>query len=370
MKKLAFEDVKKVFENAGCVLVGPYVNVRNKLKYRCSCGEEAEIFFPNFQKGQRCMNCSGNKRYSFEYAKKYFEKNDCKLLGTQYKNNKTPMKYMCHCGNIAVITFDSFKNGGARCMNCSGSLKYEFQYVKQCFEENNCVLLEISYKNARAPMKYICKCGTNSSTSFNHFRNGVRCINCSGKKKHELEDVQKYFEKNKCVLLEETYKNSWTAMAYICNCGETATISFSNFKRGHRCSFCKNKTERLVKNFLEENNSIVCQAKFEWCKAKRHLPFDFFLEKFKIIIEVDGLQHFKQVMNWQSPEETLKIDKLKSSLALKNGYSVIRISQEDVFNDALDWQKILSDCIKEYDNPVCVYISKDPQLYSAHKNND
>jgi very-short-patch-repair endonuclease len=123
-----------------------------------------------------------------------------------------------------------------------------------------------------------------------------------------------------------------------------------------------------VKNFLEENNTVVFQAKFEWCKAKKHLPFDFLIQKFKIIIEVDGLQHFKQVMNWQSPEETLKIDKLKSSLALKNGYSVIRISQDDVFKNTLDWQKILTECIKEYVSPVCIFISKDPQLYNTHKN--
>lgn len=35
------------------------------------------------------------------------------------------------------------------------------------------------------------------------------------------------------------------------------------------------------------------QVKFEWCKKIKHLIFDFVIEERKLIIEVDGIQHFE-----------------------------------------------------------------------------
>lgn len=123
MKKHTFESVKKYFEDANCELLETeYKNVRTKLKYRCSCGEEAEIFFPNFQRGQRCSKCAGNKRYSFEDVKKYFEDSGCELLESSYVNNRTKMNYKCCCGNISAITFYNFQKG-TRCKSCSGAKK-------------------------------------------------------------------------------------------------------------------------------------------------------------------------------------------------------------------------------------------------------
>jgi very-short-patch-repair endonuclease len=51
----------------------------------------------------------------------------------------------------------------------------------------------------------------------------------------------------------------------------------------------------------------------------------------KIIIELDGAQHFKQVSNWQDPLKTQQIDIFKTKQANANGYSVIRLLQQDVW---------------------------------------
>lgn len=56
-----------------------------------------------------------------------------------------------------------------------------------------------------------------------------------------------------------------------------------------------------------------------------------------IIIELDGIQHFEQVSNWQTPEKTQEIDKYKMERANNNGFSVIRLLQEDVFYDSYNW---------------------------------
>jgi very-short-patch-repair endonuclease len=110
----------------------------------------------------------------------------------------------------------------------------------------------------------------------------------------------------------------------------------------------------------EKYPQLLRQFKAEWCMRKQHLPFDFVLPDDKIIIELDGLQHFVQVSNWSSPEEQLENDKYKEKCANENGYSVIRILQEDVFNDTYDWFKDLCieiEKLKAGDEIANIYLS-------------
>ena len=98
------------------------------------------------------------------------------------------------------------------------------------------------------------------------------------------------------------------------------------------------------------NYKIIRQLKKNWCKnnnTNKYLPFDFCIEEYKIIIELDGIQHFEQVSNWSSPEEQLKNDKYKEQCANENGHSIIRILQEDVFNDKYDWKNELINNIEK-----------------------
>ena len=67
------------------------------------------------------------------------------------------------------------------------------------------------------------------------------------------------------------------------------------------------------------------------------MPFDFALEDKKIIIELDGKQHFKQVRDWALPEDTRKRDKYKMAKANANGFSVIRLIQLDVLINTYNW---------------------------------
>ena len=67
----------------------------------------------------------------------------------------------------------------------------------------------------------------------------------------------------------------------------------------------------------------------------------------KIIIELDGDQHFRQVSNWQSPEEVHSRDIYKMQCANDNKYRIIRILQPDVFHDKYEWLPQLLHKIKQ-----------------------
>jgi glutathione peroxidase-family protein len=50
-------NIKQIFSNAGCELLSQYINRRTKVKYKCNCGNVAEIRIDSFQAGTRCRGC-------------------------------------------------------------------------------------------------------------------------------------------------------------------------------------------------------------------------------------------------------------------------------------------------------------------------
>jgi len=181
MRKLAYDQVYKIFKDGGCELLSrEYKNAQSKLKYRCKCGNVSDILLHSFKKGQRCQRCADkqlSRRYTIEYIKKFFEDNSCVLLSEAYKDNRANLDYVCSCGEISKITFYNFKQGG-RCKKCGGTGKLTFKYVQQYFDHHNCKLLEKEYINAHVKMKYKCCCGDISQINFNHFKQGKRCKKC------------------------------------------------------------------------------------------------------------------------------------------------------------------------------------------------
>ena|SRR5579859_5559762 len=101
MRKLSYEYVKNFFESHGCKLLESfYINVKTKIRYICKCGNESVTTFGHFQQGKRCSYCAGNKKLSYDEVAEYFKNNGCELLGKEYKNANSRMKYKCLCGNI------------------------------------------------------------------------------------------------------------------------------------------------------------------------------------------------------------------------------------------------------------------------------
>lgn len=192
-RKLTYEYVYNYFEENNCLLLETeYKNNQTLMRYKCVCGEESKIIFSHFKREVRCNKCGAKKtkekqKHTLKYIKQYFEKNDCKLLEKEYINNKTLMKYKCSCKNISKICFNSFKNGN-RCKKCgikkrSERRKLSFNYVKQCFKDQNCELLEIKYIDGRTLMKYKCNCGNMSKITFGSFKRGTRCMKCASLKR-------------------------------------------------------------------------------------------------------------------------------------------------------------------------------------------
>lgn len=220
----------------------------------------------------------------------------------------------------------------------------------------------------------IIKCkdhGEFNQIRYDHLR-GHGCIKCSHIYQYSPEE---YIIKAKQVngdgnfdYSKTYYVNAFSDVIVGCKEHGSFEIKACNHLRGVGCSLCKNKTEGKLYNFLLSeyiNSNIIKQYKNEFCKNKRLLPYDFLLKinDVKIIIELDGLQHFKQVMNWQSNDKTRKLDVYKMLKATQNNHHVIRLFQPDIWNDSFDWRNWLKNKIQDIlDNYIDNFLPHFPYI--------
>ena len=131
-KKLSFEEVKKLFDDKGYILLETeYVNAHTKMKYVCPKHKDKgvqEITANSIRSGKGCRYCGFERiadlyRLSLDDVKSIFEERGYELLEDEYVNNNTPMKYICpkHPNYIQEITFSNLYHRHQGCKYCAGS---------------------------------------------------------------------------------------------------------------------------------------------------------------------------------------------------------------------------------------------------------
>ena len=304
-----------------------FKTTNTKYIFNCEkCNHEIEMSLSLIVYGSWCCYC-GNKKLCNEkdciicfeksfasHPKHIFWSDKNELTPRQvFKNSLKKMLFNCDCNHdfeIIIANITNLNNWCSYCCNPPQKL-CDNNDCETCFNKSFANYSQHKFwsdKNLLKP-RQVFK-GTNHLYIFD-------CNKCN-----------KEFE---CALKYIVYKNTW-------------------------CPFCKYKTENIVNNYLSSLYTVEIQKSFEWCKNKRKLPFDFCIEEFKLIIELDGFAHFKDILFWNSKaEDVQKIDKLKMLKANENGYSIIRILQEDVFFNKIDWKFILKNSIKLYKTPSIIY---------------
>ncbi|MDM0587711.1 hypothetical protein QTH25_13120 [Clostridium perfringens] len=115
------------------------------------------------------------------------------------------------------------------------------------------------------------------------------------------------------------------------NCGhEPNWIIPNSLKKNKSCPVCKeSKGEKAIREYLEKNNIIFKQEyKFEDCRYKYVLPFDFYISSKNLCIEFDGRQHFESndfFGGEKSFKDTKIRDKIKNNYCKDNNIKLIRI---------------------------------------------
>lgn len=222
-------------------------------------------------------------------------------------------------------------------------------------------------------------CNHNYETNLNvATTQNIWCPYCSSSKLCDNENCEKCCDKSfascensKYIIDDVNPRKIFKAsrQAYNFKCPECNSIFKSRIyciSYGQWCPICKNKTEKIMLTYLKKQHNILFQPKFNWCIDKTYLPFDFLIGDCNLLIELDGNQHFYQVMNWKSPEENYTTDIYKMKMAIENMYSIIRIRQYDFKYKNFNWKALLTHYIKKYRKPTAIFIFKNNNVYEKY----
>ncbi|MCA1025661.1 HNH endonuclease [Cytobacillus kochii] len=220
------------------------------------------------------------RKKTIQEIEEYFASHECELLDKEYKNNNTKIHFKCKCGNTDLLTWREFTRYKS-CRVCKGTLTYEF--VKEYFQNHNCVLLSSEYSNVSKDIQYQCACGEIVTTNFHKYKKSKlkRCKNCTYQHLSAIQsfgysDIKKIFEDAGCVLTSKSYKNAMTLLDYICSCGELSKIRLSDFQNGVRCKKCgfsksseqKRRSLDEIKTIFEKHGSQLLSVEYTGMNQK------------------------------------------------------------------------------------------------------
>jgi len=258
-----------------------------------------------------------------------------------YINNKIKVDIKCIKHGHIFKQRPNDHLGGQGCPICGGNIKSN---TKEFIEKSNKIhkykydYSLVKYKTAftKIDIKCIKHNHIFEQTPHGHL-GGQGCPICGGNIKLNTEE---FIEKSKKVHGDKydyrlvNYINNKTKVIIICQKhGEfKQTPNKHLLKRG--CPKCnESRGEIQIRNFLISNSILFeSQKTFKNCKNKNVLPFDFYLPKYNLCVEYNGIQHYEPVEYWggeKKLEYRQNNDKIKTQYCKDNNINLIIIRYDE-----------------------------------------
>lgn len=286
------------------------------------------------------------KRYD-EFYVKAFELKD--------KSNAMVDAICDYCGNsyqtkYHLIRRSIINNEKNACMHCASKKVSELTRDKRVTVYYNKFLRECS-KRGYTPVSTIDDINDIKSyvtintpsglcdVVLDNFIRGHDCFKESYKKRNynkiDIGEIKECIERDGNELLNgEEYTNCTSRCLKIrCKCGNIFKTSYVNYRKAnvrrcHKCALSESSGEKKVREALDELQiQHEPQKRFDDCRDKKPLPFDFYVKDYNLIIEFDGQNHYYKV--FENHESTIKHDKIKNEYCKQKGINLLRIPYWD-----------------------------------------
>lgn len=271
-----------------------------------------------------------------------------------------------YCGKIIKVVYRDYlhyKFDKYSCASCRQKKTSEYNLTERqtylydntlavCNDKGYTLLTPKSeIKNSETRIKYMCPKHGVHETKIYTLMLGHGCIECGVEKNHEMsrkspDEVYNDFKKNGGELLnKEDYKGwNYKNLKVICPlCKEVFVTSYNAFmhRDGQLCPKCASnisKHEYIIKQYLENKGiSFEMFYRFDDCKSKIPLPFDFYLLDYNTTIEYDGEGHYIPIPRGGISKEEAEIklkeiqerDRIKTNYCKNNNIQLIRIPYWD-----------------------------------------
>lgn len=298
----------------------------------------------------------GKRKTHEEYVKQVYEVNPNIDVVEMYVDCNTKIKHRCKVDGHEWLAFPNNILRGHGCSECMKRIlhhkfaKTHDDYIKEVASVNPDIEVLEEYINNHTPILHRCKKHDVIWKALPmHILQGCGCAQCKGEKIYncKVKDIDTYkYEVAQTItnieVMSEYYINARTPILHKCTaCGCIWNASPDNILRGYGCPECNiSKGENKIKEYLIDCNiNYISQYTFDDCKNYHVLPFDFYLPKYNLCIEYDGIQHFEPIEFFGGQngfEETVKRDTIKTNYCLLNNIQLIRIRYDEDAIEVLD----------------------------------
>lgn len=235
--------------------------------------------------------------------------------------------------------------------------------VVDLFKRFELEIIEYTYKNTNTRMLCKNKEGYYVMGSLGSLQNGIsnfQIFSVTCNEKSFLYNTKLYAEKNNITsrVLEwnKSKVKNHIDVKCLCSCGEEFICDFTHWRSlsKNRCNKCTSKMSNIAlstKTWLDDNNiKYTMEKKFEDCRNKNKLPFDFYLDDYNYCIEVDGEQHyfensivyFKKGIFTKEDFDKIKInDNIKTQYCKDNNIKLIRLKYTLFKNKSEKYKEVL-----------------------------
>lgn len=297
-------------------------------------------------RGCGCPKCAKNHKLTTEEFRERANKihNNKYEYPDEYVSTDVKMHIICPIHGVFEQT-PHMHLSGQGCPKCYGyETKTTEQYIEECrkVHGNKYNYDKTIYKNANSKVIITCPIHGDYEQKARSHLYGHGCPQCSGKKKYDKEYFlikakEVHGDKYDYSLIEEI-KNNRTLLPIICpKHGIFYQTADNHINQKQGCPKCQRSLlEEEMALFLEKNGiEYEEQKKFKWLKSQ---SLDFYLPKYNIAIECQGIQHLAPYGNFGSSKKTkeeiyekvCELDDLKNKLCNENGVNIIYYTNENI----------------------------------------
>jgi len=243
-----------------------------------------------------------------------------------YRGNNCPKCYADILKNSRKDDYNSFISKVKKLNN-----KYDYSLVE--------------YVDSQTKVKIICsEHGVFEQTPNNHITKKQGCPICGGSKKLTTDifiQRAKKIHNNKYDYSKSLYMGMEVKIDIICSKHGIFKQVPKHHLNNHGCPICnESKGEKAVAKYLDDNNiKYIRQKRFNDCRNKHPLSFDFYVPKNNILIEYDGIQHFEINEHFggkKGLEHIQKNDGIKNKYCKNNNIKLIRIKYNENIKNKLE----------------------------------
>jgi len=338
-----------------------YINAKTKVTIICKEHGEFQQVPDLHLRGSGCKLCGIKRRQvsdNLKYAGIFCDSANAvhgdlyDYSKVEYTTAKEKVIVICKDHGEFRVSPDNHITKGAGCpvcgrfkQNISRSMKFD-DFVVNARNVHGSKYIYVSGKFVNASTKTIIICpkhGEFKQTPNKHLA-GQGCVECgreriSSKKSYTTED---FIKKAKEVhgdtydYSKVKYINSLTPVEIVCKehglFNQTPNAHISAKCGCTKCVLSYNC--RLISRYLDSIGvNYVIEKRFDECRYKNPLPFDFYLPDFNMLIEFHGGQHYKFNEFFHRTKECFKAcqnrDKIKKDWAIANGYNFVEIKYDE-----------------------------------------